>query len=112
MGYKINFETRSGSSGGERSKIAGNSAPIDEDAVLASRHVILRQGIVQVDGAAPSASAGEAGWSTGELDAAGFDTGPAVALGTETHVVNDAASQSPLATFVTVTWSQIVQIDE
>lgn len=110
MSYNMNFETPIEIVGGKL-RIAGNSPPIDDAARFASRHVTLRQGMIQVDAEAPPGISGEPGWRTAELDGTGFTTAPAVAMGIETYVVDDAASQSPLATTVTVNWSQIVQIN-
>lgn len=111
MGYNINFRSPVHVDSSGKVTITGSSAALP-DAKLASRHVLLRQGIVHADGPAPSTKPDEEPWTTEALTPEGtFETGPAVAFGTETHVVDDAASQSPLATVITVNWSQIVQVE-
>ena len=105
MPYSMNFNATQKLSDGKIA-IKGTSEPL-EGVVLASRHVVLRQGAAFADGPAP----GDTDWATDPLPAEGFGKGDALALGTETYVVDNAASQDVRATFVKVDWSQIVTID-
>ncbi|HEV2787418.1 MAG TPA: hypothetical protein VGV67_13560 [Solirubrobacteraceae bacterium] len=105
MAFNMNFNVTQNVSDG-KIVITGSSEPLD-DVVLASRHVVLRQGAAFAEGAAP----GEPGWETKPLPADGFGEGDALAIGTETYVVDNAASQDERATFVSVNWSQIVRIE-
>jgi hypothetical protein len=112
MGYNINFRSPVKVASDDTVTVLGSSEPLP-DAKLVSRHVILRQGIVNAEGSAAPVKPGEDAWTTQPLTPNGgtFATGEdAVAFGTETHVPDDTLSQSPLATVITVSWSQIVQI--
>lgn len=106
MAFNMNFNATQDLTPDGKIVIKGSSEPID-DLVLASRHVALRQGAAFAEGAAP----GEPGWKTEPLPGTGFGAGDALAIGTETYVVDNAASQDVRATFVSVNWSQIVRID-
>lgn len=77
------------------------SSEVPEGAKLVSRHVIIKQGTSTIEGPANHAL----DWAADPvLAAGGIVAGPAVAIATETHVVQDRAF------FVTATWSTIVEI--
>jgi hypothetical protein len=106
MGYNMNFDAKLKiTSGGVT--VTGTSEPLD-GAHLVSRQVLLRQDTVLKDGPAP----GGATWTSEPLGAGEYQPGPALANGIETHVVDNADSQTgTLAMSVTVNWSQIVTLE-
>lgn len=104
MAYNINFDSTLFSEDGGI-VIKGTSEPLGDDVRLVSRHVVLRQ---DPTGFIEAGAPGTLEWATEPQPAQGFTTGDALAIGTETHVVMNAASRDVRATFVTVNWSQIV----
>lgn len=106
MPYNMNFDATLTVTPDAKIVISGSSEPLD-DVILASRHVVLRQGVAFAEAAAP----GEPGWATEPQPAEDFADGDALAIGTETYVVDNAASRDVRATFLTVNWSQIVRIE-
>ena len=84
--------------------VTGSSDGADEGDELVSRHVAVHQGGNLARGAATTGLK----WATAPpLNADGFDFGQALAVGCETYLARNVDS---LPRFMTITWSQIVEL--
>lgn len=79
------------------------SSEVPEGTELISRHIALQQGETVAEG---PATLGPSWMAHPRLSAEGFEAGDAMAIGTETHF------SGPPALFVSVTWAEIVEIEE
>ena len=84
--------------------VTGSSDGADEGDELVSRHIAVHQGGNLARGAATTGLK----WATAPpLNADGFDFGQALAVGCETYLARNVDS---LPRFMTITWSQIVEL--
>ncbi len=105
MALKINFDgvANKNSTGGI--VVSGVSEGF-AGATLVHRHVVLHQDEKVADGPASAA----AQWATTPpLDDPGFEDG-VVAVGTEVYIVTSQTEPEAVPTFVTMTWSEILEV--
>lgn len=108
MGFGGNFVDDVNLSG-DILEVGGSSESLD-GMCLVSRSIAVRQGGSYAVASAPGVLKWEIGLEiTNELAPSGFTAGPAVAIGSETHLVVAPDSAFPPA-FATVTWSEPVTI--
>jgi hypothetical protein len=106
MSTRINFHKEAKIAGGTV-EVGGESEVINADAKLVTRYVALQQGTEMVSGPATT----DVDWkSSPPLDATKFTKGKALAIATETHVMGPPQNPGPSTAFVTVTWSQIIEL--
>lgn len=107
MATKINFdEFANRSADGLTITVTGVSTKID-GAALVARRVALQQGSAFAEGEATLTGQ----WATDPpLDAAGFETGAALALGIETHLMGGRSNPGASASYVTATWAETIEI--
>jgi hypothetical protein len=107
MSTRINFHTTAPIKDGQV-EVGGESEAINPDATLVSRHVALQQNTAFDAGVAT----GVTEWAA-KLSAEGFDAKqPALAIATETHVMGGKNNPGPSPAFITVTWSQIINLEK
>lgn len=106
MSTRINFHKQAAIAGGQV-EVGGESEVINPDATLVTRHVALQQETEMVSGPATT----DVDWkSSPPLDATNLHEGPALAIATETHVMGPPDNPGPSTAFITVTWSQIIEL--
>ncbi len=106
MAYNTNFDDTARIEGGKLN-VGGTSDGDYGGLALVSRHFIVQQGETSRMRQAEENMHGN--WTaTQPIPATGFETGPALAVGSETYYLK--GTDKP-ATFVSLTWSQVIEIE-
>lgn len=106
MSLNTNFDDVAGLNDREL-KVTGTTDPPPDGYELLSRNLIVMQEATTVQRPATKAR----GWKASRrIPPDGFSAGEALATGTETYYYDVGGPEKP-ASFVTISWSQIIQIE-